>query len=60
MPTLEKHQIVVEKIEEINENLVLLTQEIDEKTLQKALMELSQTYCNQLSFTRFRLAKSVN
>lgn len=58
--TLEKHQIVVEKIEEINENLVLLTQEIDEKTLQKALMELSQTYCNQLSFTRFRLAKSVN
>ena len=60
LPTLEKHQIVVEKIEEINENLVLLTQEIDEKTLQKALMELSQTYCNQLSFTRFRLAKSVN
>lgn len=59
-PTLEKHQIVVEKIEEINENLVLLTQEIDEKTLQKALTELSQTYCNQLSFTRFRLAKSVN
>lgn len=58
--TLEKHQIVVEKIEEINENLVLLTQEIDEKTLQKALTELSQTYCNQLSFTRFRLAKSVN
>ena len=44
LPTLEKHQIVVEKIEEINENLVLLTQEIDEKT----------------SFTRFRLAKSVN
>lgn len=60
LPTLEKHQIVVEKIEEINENLVLLTQEIEEKTLQKALMELSQTYCNQLSFTRFRLAKSVN
>jgi len=60
LPTLEKHQIVVEKIEEINENLVLLTQEIDEKTLQKALTELSQTYCNQLSFTRFRLAKSVN
>lgn len=59
LPTLEKHQIVVEKIEEINENLVLLTQEIDEKTLQKALTELSQTYCNQLSFTRFRLAKSV-
>lgn len=58
--TLEKHQIVVKKIEEINENLVLLTQEIDEKTLQKALTELSQTYCNQLSFTRFRLAKSVN
>lgn len=58
--TLEKHQIVVEKIEEINENLVLLTQEIDEKTLQKALTELSQTYCNQLSFTRFRLAKSIN
>lgn len=60
LPTLEKHQIVVEKIEDINENLVLLTQEIDEKTLQKALTELSQTYCNQLSFTRFRLAKSVN
>ena len=60
LPTLEKHQIVVEKIEQINENLVLLTQEIDEKTLQKALTELSQTYCNQLSFTRFRLAKSVN
>lgn len=60
LPTLEKHQIVVEKIEEINENLVLLTQEIDEKTLQKALTELSQTYCNQLSFTRFRLAKSIN
>lgn len=60
LPMLEKHQIVVEKIEEINENLVLLTQEIDEKTLQKALTELSQTYCNQLSFTRFRLAKSVN
>ena len=60
LTTLEKHQIVVEKIEEINENLVLLTQEIDEKTLQKALTELSQTYCNQLSFTRFRLAKSVN
>lgn len=60
LPTLEKHQIVVEKIEEINENLVLLTQENDEKTLQKALTELSQTYCNQLSFTRFRLAKSVN
>lgn len=60
LPTLEKHQIVVEKIEEINENLVLLTQEIDEKTLQKALTELSQTYCNQLSFTRFLLAKSVN
>lgn len=60
LPTLEKHQIVVEKIVEINENLVLLTQEIDEKTLQKALTELSQTYCNQLSFTRFRLAKSVN
>lgn len=60
LPTLEKHQIVVEKIEEINENLVLLTQEIDEKTLQKALTELSQTYCNPLSFTRFRLAKSVN
>lgn len=60
LPTLEKHQIVVEKIEEINENLVLLTQEIDEKTLQKALTELSQTYCNQHSFTRFRLAKSVN
>ena len=60
LPTLEKHQIVVEKIEEINENLVLLTQEIDEKTLQNALTELSQTYCNQLSFTRFRLAKSVN
>lgn len=60
LPTLEKHQIVVEKIEEINENLVLLSQEIDEKTLQKALTELSQTYCNQLSFTRFRLAKSVN
>lgn len=60
LPTLEKHQIVVEKIEEINENLVLLTQEIDEKTLQKALTELSQTYCNQLSFTRFRLSKSVN
>lgn len=60
LPTLEKHQIVVEKIEKINENLVLLTQEIDEKTLQKALTELSQTYCNQLSFTRFRLAKSVN
>ena len=60
LPTLEKHQIVVEKIEEINENLVLLTQEIDEKTLQKALTELSHTYCNQLSFTRFRLAKSVN
>lgn len=60
LPTLEKHQIVVEKIEEINENLVLLTQEIDEKTLQKALTELSQTYCNQLSFARFRLAKSVN
>lgn len=60
LPTLEKHQIVVEKIEEINENLVLLTQEIDEKTLQKTLTELSQTYCNQLSFTRFRLAKSVN
>ena len=60
LPTLGKHQIVVEKIEEINENLVLLTQEIDEKTLQKALTELSQTYCNQLSFTRFRLAKSVN
>lgn len=60
LPTLEKHQIVVEKIEEINENLVLLTQEIDEKTLQKALTELSQTYCNQLSFTRFRLAKCVN
>lgn len=60
LPTLEKHQIVVEKIEEINENRVLLTQEIDEKTLQKALTELSQTYCNQLSFTRFRLAKSVN
>ncbi|MDM8087897.1 homoserine dehydrogenase [Parasutterella secunda] len=58
LPTLEKHQIVVEKIEEINENLVLLTQEIDEKTLQKALTELSQTYCNQLSFTRFRLAKA--
>lgn len=60
LPTLEKHQIVVEKIEEINENLVLLTQEIEEKTLQKALTELSQTYCNELSFTRFRLAKSVN
>lgn len=60
LPTLEKHQIVVEKIEEINENLVLLTQEIDEKTLQKALTELSQTYCNQLSFTRFRLVKNVN
>lgn len=60
LPTLEKHQIVVEKIEEINENLVLLTQEIDEETLQKALTELSQTYCNQLSFTRFRLAKSIN
>lgn len=60
LPTLEKHQIVVEKIEEINENLVLLAQEIDEKTLQKALTELSQTYCNQLSFTRFRLARSVN
>ena len=62
LTTLEKHQIVVEKIkiEEINENLVLLTQEIEEKTLQKALTELSQTYCNQLSFTRFRLAKSVN
>ena len=60
LPTLEKHQIVVKKIEEINENLVLLTHEIDEKTLQKALTELSQTYCNQLSFTRFRLAKSVN
>lgn len=60
LPTLEKHQIVVEKIEEINENLVLLTQEIDEKTLQKALTELSQTYCNQLSFTRLRLAKNVN
>ena len=60
LPTLEKHQIVVEKIEKINENLVLLTQEIDEKTLQKALTELSQTYCNQLSFTRFRLAKNVN
>lgn len=60
LPTLEKHQIVVEKIEEINENFVLLTQEIDEKTLQKALTELSQTYCNQLSFTRFRLAKNVN
>lgn len=60
LPTLGKHQIVVEKIEEINENLVLLTQEIDEKTLQKALTELSQTYCNQLSFTRFRLAKNVN
>lgn len=60
LPTLEKHQIVVEKIEEINENLVLLTQEIDEKTLQKALTELSQTYCNQLSFTHFRLAKNVN
>lgn len=60
LPTLEKHQIVVEKIEEINENLVLLTQEIDEKTLQKALTKLSQTYCNQLSFTRFRLANSVN
>lgn len=60
LPTLEKHQIVVEKIEEINENLVLLTQEIDEKTLQKTLTELSQTYCNQLSFTRFRLAKNVN
>ena len=60
LPTLERHQIVVEKIEEINENLVLLTQEIEEKTLQKALTELSQTYCNQLSFTRFRLAKSVN
>lgn len=60
LPTLEKHQIVVEKIEEINDNLVLLTQEIDEKTLQKALTELSQTYCNQLSFTRFRLPKSVN
>ncbi len=60
LPTLEKHQIVVEKIEEINENLVLLTQEIDQKTLQKALTELSQTYCNQLSFTRFRLAKSIN
>lgn len=60
LPTLEKHQIIVEKIKEINENLVLLTQEIDEKTLQKALTELSQTYCNQLSFTRFRLAKSVN
>ncbi len=60
LPTLEKHQIVVEKIEEINENLVLLTQEIDEKTLQKALTELSQTYCNQLSFTRFRLAKSIS
>ena len=60
LTTLEKHQIVFEKIEEINENLVLLTQEIEEKTLQKALTELSQTYCNQLSFTRFRLAKSVN
>ncbi len=60
LPTLEKHQIVVEKIEEINENLVLLTQEIEEKTLQKALTELSQTYCNELSFTRFRLAKGVN
>lgn len=60
LTTLGKHQIVVEKIEEINENLVLLTQEIEEKTLQKALTELSQTYCNQLSFTRFRLAKSVN
>lgn len=60
LPTLVKHQIVVEKIEEINENLVLLTQEIDEKTLQKALTELSQTYCNQLSFTRFRLAKNVH
>ena len=60
LTTLEKHQIVVEKIEEINENLVLLTQEIEEKTLQKALTELSQAYCNQLSFTRFRLAKSVN
>ena len=59
LSTLEKHQIVVEKIEEINENLVLLTQEIEEKTLQKALTELSQTYCNQLSFTRFRLAKNV-
>lgn len=60
LPTLEKHQIVVEKIEKINENLVLLTQEIEEKTLQKALTELSQTYCNELSFTRFRLAKGVN
>lgn len=60
LPTLEKHQIVAEKLEEINENLILLTQEIDEKTLQKALTELSQTYCNELSFTRFRLAKSVN
>ena len=60
LPALKKHHIIVEKIEEINENLVLLTQEIEEKTLQKALTELSQTYCNQLSFTRFRLAKSVN
>ena len=35
LPTLEKHQIVVEKIEEINENLVLLTQEIEEKLYKK-------------------------
>ena len=51
LTTLEKHQIVVEKIEEINENLVLLTQEIEEKTLQKALTELSQTYCNSFQRT---------
>ena len=35
LPTLEKHQIVVEKIEEINENLVLLTLKKLKKKLYK-------------------------
>ena len=60
LATLEKHHISVEKIEQTNENFVLMTQEIAEKTLQKALTELSQTYSNQLSITRFRIEKNIN
>ena len=60
LATLEKHHISVEKIEQTNENFVLMTQEIAEKTFQKALTELSQTYSNQLSITRFRIEKNIN
>lgn len=60
LATLEKHHISVEKIEQTNENFVLMTQEIAEKTFQKALTELSQTYSSQLSITRFRIEKNIN